>query len=183
MGKSSNSLSKLRSFMVLLTVGLVGVVSYPLPAAANVPVGVEISFIGSARDRCLDADTHTAGGNGTKVQLWTCNNFAQQRWVATRNAQGYLQIKSQLNGRCLDADTHTLDRASTIVQLWECNGQFQQQWADDEQGDEQRYIIASRIRPTKVLDADVHTEDQDGTIIQLWEFNGQVQQQFWQGRY
>ena len=183
MGKSSDPLIKLRSFAVLLTVGLLGVVSYPVPAAADVPVGVEISFIGAARDRCLDADTHTGDRNGTIVQLWTCNNSAQQRWVATRNAQGYITIKSRLNGRCLDADTHTLDRPSTIVQLWDCNGQSQQQWVDDEQGDEQRYIIGSRIRPTKVLDADVHTENRDGTIIQLWEFNGQVQQQFWQGRY
>jgi hypothetical protein len=170
-------------FMILVAAGL-GFILIAAPANAWIPVGVEISFISqNGHRRCLDADTHTAGRNGTKVQLWECNNKPQQRWVAKRNAQNYVEIKNGLNGKCLDADTNTLDRPSTIVHLWKCEGTPQQQWADDEQGDEQIYILTSRIRPAKVLDADVHTERENGTIIQLWKFNGLPQQAFWQGRY
>jgi hypothetical protein len=181
--RSSKYLVNLRRCAVFLVVGLLGVVVFAPPASAFVPVGVEISFLGSVKSRCLDADTHTANRNGTRVQLWGCNNTAQQRWVAARNSQGFITLRSRLNGRCLDADTNTLDRPSTIVHLWDCNGSLQQQWSDDQLGNEQRYILKSRIRPAKVLDADTHTENQDGTNIQLWNFNGLPQQVFWQGRY
>ena len=39
-------------------------------------------LIGPASDesRCLDADLGTINGNGTKVQLWTCNGATNQKW-------------------------------------------------------------------------------------------------------
>lgn len=34
-----------------------------------------------ASGRCLDADTSTAGQEGTKVQVWDCAGLANQRWT------------------------------------------------------------------------------------------------------
>jgi len=79
----------------------------------------------SLNGRCLDADLNTIGRNGTKIQLWNCNNQPQQGWVLDQNGA----ISSVRDpGRCLDADLNTIGGNGTKVQLWDCNDQRQQNW-------------------------------------------------------
>lgn len=85
--------------------------------------GVRTNYNG----RCVDADLNTIGGNGTKIQLWDCNNQLQQRW--TRNSQGNGEFSIHYNGRCLDADLPSIGSNGTKVHLWDCNGSTQQRWS------------------------------------------------------
>jgi Ricin-type beta-trefoil lectin domain-like len=74
--------------------------------------------------RCLDADTGSIGGNGTKVQLWDCWGGKNQSWAV--NSDG--TIVNLQSGRCLDADTGTIGNNGTNVQLWDCGGAQNQVW-------------------------------------------------------
>jgi hypothetical protein len=119
--------------------------------------------------KCLDADSNTIGKNGTRVQLWTCNNSPQQMFVM--RADGI--INSVANGSfCLDADLNTIANNGTFVQLWTCNGSTQQRWIYGGEG-------AGSIRSAysgRCIDADLNTLNQEGTRLQLWDCNGQGQQ-------
>jgi hypothetical protein len=75
--------------------------------------------------RCLDADLNTISGNGTKVQLWNCNGWNNQKWIYDAISH---TIYSMYNGRCLDADLGGIGSNGTRVQLWDCNGWANQKW-------------------------------------------------------
>ncbi|MEK8110309.1 RICIN domain-containing protein [Micromonospora sp. M12] len=74
-------------------------------------------------DRCLDVN---GGGtaNGTKVQSWTCNGTAAQKFTFT--AAG--TIVNTASGKCIDVNANGTANG-TLVQLWECNGTGAQFWA------------------------------------------------------
>jgi hypothetical protein len=75
---------------------------------------------------CLDADLGN-GANGTKVQLWHCNGWANQQWyfrypsAAVQSGWGFPY------GKCLDADYHGSPNGAK-VQLWDCNQTAEQDW-------------------------------------------------------
>ena len=105
-----------------------GVTTLPAKAALG-PYQLRSSF----NSRCLDADTNTIGGNGTKVQLWDCLGGGQynQYWrLSSTGFAGVYRITSYYNGRCLDADYGTIADNGTRVQLWDCLGdnQYNQDW-------------------------------------------------------
>jgi hypothetical protein len=75
--------------------------------------------------RCLDADLNTIAGNGTKVQLWDCNGWSNQKWIYDAISH---TIYSLYNGRCLDADLNGIGANGTKAQLWDCNGWANQKW-------------------------------------------------------
>lgn len=78
--------------------------------------------------QCLDADIYGGGKDGTRVQLWKCNNTTQQSWFMR---SGDLAI---YNVRFLNNYNTVLDRNATWtgdgapVQLWTKNYQSQQWW-------------------------------------------------------
>ncbi|MGW2338644.1 lectin [Streptomyces sp. NPDC001685] len=102
---------------------------------------------------CLDVDNANTA-DGTKVQIWTCNTTAAQRWtVGTDNTLRAL-------GKCLDIDNaSTAD--GTKIQLWTCNGTAAQQWAPQTDG------TVRNPRSGKCLDASGGTWN-DGTPVHLW---------------
>jgi Ricin-type beta-trefoil lectin domain/Putative Ig domain len=70
--------------------------------------------------KCLD-DTGNSSANGNKVQMWTCNGGAAQKWTYAED--GTLRI----HGKCLDViDNDT--SSGTGVQIWSCTGAGNQQW-------------------------------------------------------
>ncbi|MEU2787097.1 lectin [Streptomyces sp. NPDC007110] len=103
--------------------------------------------------KCLDVDNANTA-DGTKVQIWTCNTTAAQRWtVGTDNTLRAL-------GKCLDIDNAgTAD--GTKIQLWTCNGSAAQQWAPQTDG------TVRNPRSGKCLDASGGTWN-DGTPVHLW---------------
>lgn len=71
--------------------------------------------------KCLD-DTGNSTRNGTKIQIWTCNGLATQRWTFAED--GTLRI----HGKCLDI-TNGGTAIGTKLQLWSCTGTGNQRWA------------------------------------------------------
>ena len=71
---------------------------------------------------CLDV---SGGGtaNGTKIQSWTCNGTASQRF--TVNPDG--TVVNSASGKCVDVYANGTANG-TLVQLWECNGTPAQAW-------------------------------------------------------
>lgn len=84
--------------------------------------------------RCLDADWHGIGANGTRVQLWDCygSSSLNQLWYVERSTGSpfVYRIINAHSGRCLDADWHNLGRIGTPLQLWDCYGtaSYNQYW-------------------------------------------------------
>ncbi len=72
--------------------------------------------------KCMDI---TGGGtaNGTKVQLYDCNNTGAQVWIPQSNGSLY----NPQSNRCLD-DPSASTTPGTQVQIWDCNGTGAQHW-------------------------------------------------------
>ncbi|WPP27906.1 PQQ-dependent sugar dehydrogenase [Streptomyces sp. CL7] len=103
--------------------------------------------------KCLDVD-NAGTADGTRVQIYTCNSSAAQRW--TVSGDGTLRAL----GKCLDVSGGgSLD--GTRVQLWTCNGTGAQVWAARSDG------TARNPQSGKCLDASGGTWE-DRTPVHLW---------------
>jgi hypothetical protein len=120
--------------------------------------------------QCLDADVNN-GGNGTKVQVWTCTDALQQLWFWTDDKR---VINRAFPTMCLDADTNGGGADGTIVQLWQCNGSLQQQWGVLP-NDVAIYNDLFFNNANTVLDRDTNTPG-NGAQVQLWTKNFEPQQ-------
>ncbi|MGW7189056.1 LamG-like jellyroll fold domain-containing protein, partial [Streptomyces sp. NPDC054838] len=107
------------------------VMSFPITVDANLvpsllhaPVRTALTSQVTTTDGqklCLDVD-HASKANGTRVQVWWCNQTNAQSW--TLMADGTLRAL----GGCLDVDNNGSTNG-TIVQLWSCGpGVAAQQW-------------------------------------------------------
>ncbi|MFD7445060.1 ricin-type beta-trefoil lectin domain protein [Streptomyces sp. NPDC059909] len=114
--------------------------------------------------KCLDvAGANTA--NGTRVQLYTCNGTAAQRW--TVGTDGTVRAL----GKCLDAAAAgTAD--GTRVQLWDCNGTGAQRWSYNASTDDLVNLPANKC--LDVLD----NNPADGTPTQIWTCSGGANQKW-----
>jgi alpha-galactosidase len=127
---SSYRLTNLWSKVVTSTTGGIsasvpghGVVMYRLATGGGSSVGGTAGLAGASSGRCLDVyNNQTAPGS--KVQIWDCNNGANQRWTPT--AAGELRVYG--GTQCLDAYNNQTS-AGTAVELWTCNGGANQQWS------------------------------------------------------
>ncbi|MBN9620557.1 MAG: ricin-type beta-trefoil lectin domain protein, partial [Actinobacteria bacterium] len=95
---------------------------------------------------CLDVSGNDNGGDGTPVDIWSCQHDAvDQTWQYLRTTpdQGLpsgaaipsWQYPEELvtMGRCLDIDGNGT-AAGTKVELWDCNGVGGQQWVPQSNG-------------------------------------------------
>jgi Ricin-type beta-trefoil lectin domain len=106
--------------------------------------------------KCVDiSGANTA--NGTRVQLWTCNDTGAQQW----NIAGDGAIHAL--GECLDSGGGTAN--GTRVQLWDCNGTGAQQWVAP--------TLNKLVNPQsgRCLDA-TGGNTADGTPLQIFDCNG-----------
>lgn len=115
--------------------------------------------------RCVDIAPDKARQNGTRVQIWTCNDNDFQRW---KYEFGRLKNAS---GKCLDVNGPELGQDGARIQIWDCNSAQNQQWIF-EQG---------RLRNAsgKCLDIPGHAQwNRDGALLQLWDCNDAPNQQW-----
>ncbi|MFD7729465.1 arabinofuranosidase catalytic domain-containing protein [Kitasatospora phosalacinea] len=115
--------------------------------------------------QCADVAADDTGTNGTGVQLWNCQTYAEdQHW--THNVDGSLTTL----GRCLDA-TGNGTANGTLLELWDCNGGGAQKWIQQADG--------SLLNPQsgRCLDAP-NGNSANGTRLQLWDCNGAAAQKF-----
>jgi beta-glucanase (GH16 family) len=111
--------------------------------------------------KCLD-DTAGSGTDGTKVELWDCNNSAAQQWTA---ANGTLQI----NGKCLDITGGGTGNGA-LAELWDCTGGANQVW---------QVQNGTLVNPAsgRCLD-DPGLSTTNGTQLDIWDCNTGPNQQW-----
>ncbi|MFI9005709.1 ThuA domain-containing protein [Actinosynnema sp. NPDC053489] len=116
-------------------------------------------IVGSS-GKCVDVN---GGGSadGAKVQLWTCNGGANQRWAVSGTTLRALD-------KCLDA-SGTANGAA--VRLWTCTGGAAQNWAPGANGS------LVNAQSGKCLDANGGSSA-DGTQLILWTCHGGTNQRW-----
>ncbi|MGO1068643.1 ricin-type beta-trefoil lectin domain protein [Lysobacter sp. CA199] len=65
--------------------------------------------------QCMDI-VSSGTANGSKVQLWSCNNTGAQKWQSLGNGT----YRNPQSGRCLDVPNGT-NVVGTQLQIWDCN--------------------------------------------------------------
>ncbi|MFF3348877.1 PQQ-dependent sugar dehydrogenase [Streptomyces sp. NPDC002779] len=115
--------------------------------------GTGSGAIKGVNGKCLDVDGGSTA-DGTKIQLWTCNNSTAQTW--TPAADGSIKAL----GKCLDISGGA-SADGTKIQLWTCNNTGAQKWAPQADG------TVRNPQSAKCLDASGGTWN-DGTAVHLW---------------
>jgi alpha-galactosidase len=173
---SSYRLTNLWSKVVTSTSGTIsatvpghGVVMYRVATGSGTSVGTTGELVGASSGRCLDVyGNQTAPG--TKVEIWDCNNGANQRWTPT--AAGELRV---YNGtQCLDAYNNQTT-PGTKVELWTCNGGTNQQWRLNPDG------TITGVQSGLCVDVtggNVPAGNVNGVQIEIWTCNGGANQQW-----
>jgi GH25 family lysozyme M1 (1,4-beta-N-acetylmuramidase) len=128
-------------------------------AANSGPAGKVVLANGG---KCLD-DTGYSTANGNKIQIYTCNGGASQKWTVAQD--GTLRV----DGKCLAVAGGGTANGTTVV-LWTCNaGDASQRW--------QVGTGTELINPHsgKCLD-DPYSRTANGTKLDIWTCNGGSQQ-------
>ena len=133
----------------------------PGPADAATTTG---AVVGGQSGRCIDVP-NASQTNGTQVQLYDCNNAANQTWTYTSSKQ--LQV---YGNKCLDANGKGTSNGTTVI-IWDCNGQTNQQWNLNTNG------TITGQQSGLCVDA-TGAATGNGTKLILWSCNGQGNQQF-----
>ncbi|MGH3714094.1 MAG: lectin [Micromonosporaceae bacterium] len=142
-------------FPQTMTIDYVRVYSYATSGATGPITGLA--------GKCVDVAA-AGTGDGTRVQLYTCNGTAAQRW--TIGSDGTIRAL----GKCLDVSGgSTVDGAR--VQLWTCNGTGAQRWTYTSGRD------LVNPQANKCLDV-TGNNSADGTPLQLWSCHGGANQKW-----
>ncbi|MET7678345.1 arabinofuranosidase catalytic domain-containing protein [Streptomyces seoulensis] len=130
----------------------------------NVPNGPQGTITGPG-GKCVDVAADDTGVNGTAVQLWDCQTYAEdQHW--THNPDTSLGTIS----RCLDINGNGTANG-TEVELWDCNGAGGQKWVQQADGS------LRNPQSGRCLDAPNGTSS-NGTRLRIWDCNGSAAQKF-----
>ena len=115
--------------------------------------------ISQASNKCLDVTGH-ATGNSAALEIWTCNNGDNQKFLRT-DSSGVLQgVES---GRCLDVPG--INNANgTVPALWDCNNGLNQEWTATGRG--QLTVFGNKCLQPK------------GSGIEIYDCNGSAGQQW-----
>ena len=129
-------------------------------AGSATPTGTIVA--GDNMAKCLD-DNSGSTANGTKIEMWDCNNTAAQNF--TMNSNGTIGF----GGSCLDI-TGAGTANGTLVELWTCNGGANQQWLP---------VNGMLVNPVsgRCLDDPAFTTT-NGTQLDIWDCNGGSNQQW-----
>jgi len=100
--------------------------------------------------KCLD-DFGSGTANGTKVDIWTCNNTGAQTWTFSAGALSVL-------GKCLDDASQGGAGAKLVV--WNCNGHKAQTWTHRSNGE---YVL----KLNGLCLTDPNGSSVDGTQVQI----------------
>ncbi|MFE4549287.1 MULTISPECIES: arabinofuranosidase catalytic domain-containing protein [unclassified Streptomyces] len=140
------------------------IVSVGYAGRTDVPNGPQGTVTGPG-NQCVDVAADDTGVNGTGVQLWNCQSYAEdQHW--THRANGSLGTI----GRCLDIIGNGTANG-TQVELWDCNGVGGQKWVQRADG--------SLFNPQsgRCLDSP-NGATANGTRLRIWDCNGSAAQKF-----
>ncbi|WP_329172107.1 lectin [Streptomyces sp. NBC_01477] len=123
------------------------------------PVGRTGPVTSDNAGKCLDDNT-SATTNGTRIQIWTCNNSAAQQ--VTVASDGTLQVL----GKCVEVTGNGGTANNTLIELWDCNGGNNQKWT---------YNSGTKalVNPQSGRCLDIpNSSTNDGTQLQIFDCNG-----------
>jgi ricin-type beta-trefoil lectin protein len=115
--------------------------------------------------KCLD-DHAASTVNGNKIDIFTCNGSAAQKW--TLNSNKTLSVL----GKCLADRGYT--GAGTKLVLWTCVGHKNEQWHHRSNG---QYVLATN----GLCLTDPSGSSTDGTQVQIRVCNANLKDQRWSG--
>ncbi|WP_308167451.1 arabinofuranosidase catalytic domain-containing protein [Catellatospora tritici] len=140
------------------------IVSVGYAGQTNVPNGPQGTVTGPG-GKCVDVAADDTGVNGTGVQLWDCQTYAEdQHW------EQYADRSVRTIGRCLDiVGNGTANGAQ--VELWDCNGVGGQKWVQQSDGS------LRNPQSGRCLDSPSGATA-NGTRLQIWDCNGSAAQKF-----
>jgi streptogrisin C len=124
------------------------------------------AVISNWNNKCLDVP----GGNfsdGVRVQMYTCNGTAAQRW---ESVNGTLRTS---NNKCLDVAWGSTENRAAI-QIVTCSGNAAQQWVHTAAGD------LVNPQANRCLDIDAWNPN-DGALLILWDCTGGANQKWRRG--
>ncbi len=140
------------------------VVSVGYSGETNVPNGPQGTVTGPG-GQCVDVAADDTGVDGTAVQLWNCQSYAEDQYW-THNVDGSLSTI----GRCLDINGNGTANG-TQVELWDCNGVGGQKWIQQADGS------LRNPQSGRCLDSPSGATG-NGTRLQIWDCNGSAAQKF-----
>ncbi len=112
-------------------------------------------------NKCVDV-SNSGTTNGTKVQIWDCNNSFAQKW----SLMGDGTVRAL--GKCLDVSNSGTANGS-LVQLWDCNATGAQQWVPGANG--------SLHNPESGRCLDLPNDNtNNGTQLQIYDCNNSLAQ-------
>jgi GH25 family lysozyme M1 (1,4-beta-N-acetylmuramidase) len=133
------------------------------PRGVNPAVGSHpTTLINPWSGMCL-ADPGFSRTDGTQVELWPCDGYANQAWSLPAGP-----MASQIPGMCLD-DSGNVSANNTKIDIWPCNGTPAQAWLVQSDG-------TVRING-KCLDVQ-HGAKASGSPVDLFSCNGTQAQQW-----
>jgi non-reducing end alpha-L-arabinofuranosidase len=130
----------------------------------NVPNGPQGTITGPG-GKCMDVAADDTGVNGTGVQLWDCQAWAEdQHW--THFADNTIRT---LN-RCLDIVGNGTAGGAQL-ELWDCNGVGGQKWVQQADGS------LRNPQSGRCVDSP-NGSTANGVRLQIWDCNGAAAQKF-----
>jgi Glycosyl hydrolase family 59/Ricin-type beta-trefoil lectin domain/Glycosyl hydrolase family 59 central domain/Concanavalin A-like lectin/glucanases superfamily len=117
---------------------------------------------GAGSNRCLDVNG-ASQADGATVQIWDCNNGANQQWTLTSGNQ-----LTVYGNKCLDAPSTS---TGARVRIWTCGSGGNQQWHVNADG------TITENQSGLCLDV-TGAATSNGAAVELWTCNGGSNQQW-----
>ncbi|MGA5301635.1 ThuA domain-containing protein [Nucisporomicrobium flavum] len=127
------------------------------------PPGPRTGPVRGLANKCLDV-SGAGTADGTKIQLYTCNNTAAQNWTVTPNST------FKALGKCLDVAGGATANG-TKVQLYTCNNSAAQVWSAQADG------TVRNPQSGRCLDVSDNSSA-DGQQIHIWDCLGAANQKW-----
>ncbi|MGK5678250.1 ricin-type beta-trefoil lectin domain protein [Actinoplanes sp. URMC 104] len=124
------------------------------------------ALISNLNGKCLDVPNGNFS-DGVRVQMWTCNGTAAQRWTFVN---GTLQTS---NNKCLDVAWGSTANGA-VIQIVNCSGNPAQQFVLSAAGD------LVNPQANKCVDIDAWNPN-DGAVLILWDCTGGANQKWRRG--
>jgi endo-1,4-beta-xylanase len=134
-----------------------------------------------ASGACLDAPA--GGGDGARLQQWSCAGTDNQRWALRPAADGSVALVNLASGKCVDLAGASGDDGA-VIQEWACAGAANQRWRMEPVADARAAggapagsVALVSAASGKALDV-AGGSTADGALVQQWTDAGGANQRW-----
>jgi hypothetical protein len=139
-------------------------------AAVTIPTQVT-TLVRKGSGKCLDVN-QASSSNGAKIQQWSCNGTAAQKFTFEDRGGGNYRLRNQGSNKCLDV-TGGGTSNGTKVQLWSCNSGSNQKFKVQDLGG--GHVRLRHPTSNKCLDVSGGGNG-DGAQVQIWSCSSSAAQ-------